>query len=100
MWLEDWDSRYPDGASGELGYQSRIEAMKRKRRLRTDFIESAEDELSGLQSDGDLRGLTTLLQTLLMAQADFRDDAPVTYMVKLDNMIHRTERLINASTTL
>lgn len=100
MWLEDWDRRYPDGATGELSYQARIEAMKRKRRYRADFLTIAEEELHGLQQDGDIQGLGNFLQTILLAQGDFKDDAPATYLQKIDDMILRARRLLNASNTI
>lgn len=100
MWLEDWDRRFPDGAGGELSYQARIEAMKRKRRYRLDFLETAEEELTGLQNDGDVQGLSTFLQTLLLAQGDFKDDAPDTYLRKIDDMIQRAQRLLAANRAL
>jgi hypothetical protein len=97
MWLEDWDTRYPDGATGELSYQARIEGMRRKRRFRTDFLETAEEELRSLATDGDTLGLSTLLQTLLLAQGDFKDDAPQSYLDKLEKHISETKRLLAGS---
>lgn len=100
MWLEDWDRRYPDGAGGELSYQARLEAQRRKRRYRTDFLATAEDELKGLREEGDITGLSGFLQTLLMAQGDFKDDAPASYLHKIDNMISEARRLLDANRNL
>lgn len=100
MWLEDWDKRYPDGAGGELSYQAKLEAMRRKRRYRTDFLTTAEEELRGLREEGDVNGLSGFLQTLLLAQGDFKDDAPATYLGKIDNMVNEARRLLDANRAL
>lgn len=100
MWLEDWDRRYPDGAGGELSYQAKLEGMRRKRRYRSDFLMTAEEELKGLREDGDVNGLSGFLQTLLMAQGDFKDDAPGSYLQKIENMISEARRLLDANRNL
>lgn len=95
MWLEDWDRRYPDGASGELSYQGRLEKLQRRQQHRDSFMETASEYMDSLRTTGDIYGLKEFLQVLLMAQGDFRADAPVSYMNKLEYMVETAERLLN-----
>lgn len=96
MWLEDWDRRYPDGAAGQLRYQSELANMERSRRHRTEFITNAEQELDGLREDADINGLRQYVQLMCRARGDFLDDAPATFMVRMDKMISESRRLVES----
>jgi hypothetical protein len=96
MWLEDWDKRYPDGSGGELAYRARLMRMERKRAFREEFMESAGDQLEALQRDGDALGMSEFLQIMLQAQGDFKDDAPSSYLSKVEDMIQRARRMLDA----
>ena len=97
MWLEDWDRRYPDGSGGELSYSARLQRMERKRRYRSEFIDSASEQLDSLQRDGDALGLGEFLQIMLQAQGDFKDDAPPSYLTKVEGMIQTARRMLEAA---
>lgn len=97
LWLEDWDKRYPDGSGGELGYHARLLRMERKREYREQFMQAAEKQLEGLQSEGDVRGLSEFLGIMLQSQGDFKDDAPPSFLQKLDLIIDRAHRLVEAA---
>jgi hypothetical protein len=96
MWLEDWDHRYPDGASGQLRYQSELANMERKRQHRQGFIEHAETQLTGLREDGDVLGLKSYISLMLRARGDFQDDAPDSFMERMDKLISEARRLLDA----
>jgi hypothetical protein len=96
LWLEDWDHRYPDGAAGQLRYQSELVNMERKRGYRQDFIQRAEGQLAGLREDGDLLGLKNYISLMLRARGDFMDDAPDSFMERMDRFISEARRLIDA----
>jgi hypothetical protein len=97
LWLDDWDSKYPDGVGGELAYQARLKTMERKRIYRNDFLEDAKAQIENLQSDGDLEGLTTYLHLMQLAQGDFQSSAPESYVRQLKSLIDQARRLIEAA---
>ncbi len=96
MWLEDWDRRYPDGAGGELAYQSLMRAIELKRTHREEFLESAKNQLDGLRQDGDVDGLSDYLHIMARAQGDLKDTAPATYMRRLNELIMEARHLLDA----
>jgi hypothetical protein len=96
LWLEDWDRRYPDGASGQLRYQSELLNMERKRQYRQGFIDQAETQLTGLREEGDLLGLKSYVGLMLRARGDFMDDAPDSFMERMDKLISEARRLLDA----
>jgi hypothetical protein len=100
MFIEDWDKRYPDGMGGELAYQTRLLLAELKDEAREAFIEQSESRLDRLQANGDLRGLNEFLQIMHQAEGDFKDDAPRSYLVKIEDMIEKAHRLLHAARQL
>lgn len=95
MWLEDWDIRHPDVITA-LTYQFKVEQMGRRRSARSTFLEMAKKELDGLRDDSDIMGLHQFVQTLDTALMDLREDAPASFLRKVDDIRTSAKRLIGA----
>lgn len=99
FWLEEWDRNHPDMIT-PLAYQFKVELMGRRRSARKDFLEVAKAELDGLRDDGDITGLQELIKELDKALSDFRQDAPASFLNKMDEIRTSAKRLIDAGNTL
>lgn len=98
LWLEKWDEDHPEMVTA-LSYQFKVEQMGRRRAARSAFLEVAKTELEGLREDGDVGGLHHFIQALDTALIDFREDAPASFLRKIDEIRMGAKRLIDASTT-
>ncbi len=99
LWLEEWDKEHPEMVTA-LSYQFKVEQMGRRRAARTAFLEVAKTELDGLRDDGDISGLHQFIQALDTALVDFREDAPASFLRKIDEIRTSARRLIDASNAL
>lgn len=99
FWLEEWDKEHPEMVTA-LSYQFKVEQMGRRRSARTDFLEMAKRELDGLRDDGDIAGLHQFMQTLEIALSDFREDAPASFLRKIDEIRTSAKRLIDAGNAI
>lgn len=93
MWLEDWDSRHPDGQAGELAATSQIQLNIRRREARETFMSDVDKEWEALLDDADIEGIKRLLVILIKARAEFPPDSPPKFREKIDRMIERARRL-------
>lgn len=99
FWLEEWDRSHPEMMTA-LSYQFRVEQMGRRRSARSGFLEMATKELEGLRDDSDITGLHQFIQTLDSALVDFREDAPASFLRKIDDIRTNARRLIDASNAI
>ena len=96
MWVDDWDEHHPDGASGQLSYQSELSRLERASENRTAFLTRADTQLNRLSGEGDRNGLQTYLEVMARARGDFLDDAPKSFINKMDQYIDQAKRLLSA----